>query len=68
MKYIILHNIIVEYKEIEEDSNEDVDGDQPSSATTISKDIKYLDATHIWESNSDRHSISRWKHIWDPTG
>lgn len=41
------YNMIVEHKEIEEDFNEDVDGDQPTFATTISKDITYLDATHI---------------------
>ncbi|XP_068337677.1 uncharacterized protein [Pyrus communis] len=47
MTCIILHNIIVEdeYIEIEEDSDEDVDDNQPTHARSIAKDVEYLALT-----------------------
>ncbi|XP_048435371.1 uncharacterized protein LOC103944459 [Pyrus x bretschneideri] len=47
MTYIILHNMIVEdkYIEIEEDSDEDVDDDQPTHARAIARDVEYLAPT-----------------------
>ncbi|XP_008347755.2 uncharacterized protein [Malus domestica] len=47
MTCIILHNMILEdeYIEIEEDSNEDVDDDQPTHARAIARDVEYLAPT-----------------------
>ncbi|XP_070675687.1 uncharacterized protein [Malus domestica] len=47
MTCIILHNMIVEdeYIEIEEDSDKDVDDDQPTHARAMARDVEYLAAT-----------------------
>ncbi|CAN6711340.1 unnamed protein product [Malus baccata var. baccata] len=47
MTYIILHNMILEdeYIEIEEESNEDVDDDQPIHVRVIARDVEYLAPT-----------------------
>ncbi|XP_028960714.1 uncharacterized protein [Malus domestica] len=47
MTCIILHNVIVEdeYVKIEEDCDEDVDGDQPTYARAMARDVEYLAAT-----------------------
>ncbi|XP_070679948.1 uncharacterized protein [Malus domestica] len=55
MTCIILHNMIVEdeYIEIEEDSDGDVDDDQPTHARSIARDIEYLAPT-TYETRQDR--------------
>ena len=47
MMCIILHNMIMEdeYIEMEEDSNEEVDDDQPTHARAIARDVEYLAPT-----------------------
>ncbi|KAM2219229.1 hypothetical protein ACFX1S_018585 [Malus domestica] len=51
MTCIILHNMIVEdeYVEIEEDSDEDVNDDQPTYARAMKRDVEYL-ATTTYET------------------
>ncbi|XP_068319778.1 uncharacterized protein [Pyrus communis] len=61
MTCIILHNIIVEdeYIKIKEDSDEDVDDDQPTHARAIARDIEYLTET-TYETRQDRISLSEY--------
>ncbi|XP_070681754.1 uncharacterized protein [Malus domestica] len=71
MTCIILHNMIVEdeYIEIEEDSDEDVDDDQPTHARAIARDVEYLAST-TYETRQDRVTLSeymrRLNRIQDP--
>ena len=61
MTCIILHNMIVEdeYIEIEEDSDEDVDDDQPTHARAIARDVEYLAPT-TYETRQDRVTLSEY--------
>ncbi|XP_068313772.1 uncharacterized protein [Pyrus communis] len=61
MTCIILHNMIVEdeYIEIEEDSDEDVDDDQPTHARAIARDVEYLTPT-TYETRQDRVTLSEY--------
>ncbi|XP_070677902.1 uncharacterized protein [Malus domestica] len=61
MTCIILHNMIVEdeYIEIEEDSDEDVDDDQPTHARAIARDLEYLTST-TYETQQDRVTLSEY--------
>ena len=61
MTFIILHNMIVEYEyiEIEEDSNEDVDDDQPTHARAMTRDVEYLAAT-TYVTRQDKVTLSEY--------
>ncbi|KAM2445384.1 hypothetical protein ACFX1W_013351 [Malus domestica] len=61
MTCIILHNMIVEdeYSKIEEDSDEDVDDDQPTHARAIVRDVEYLAPT-TYETQQDRVTLSEY--------
>ncbi|XP_070669061.1 uncharacterized protein [Malus domestica] len=61
MTCIILHNMIVEdeYIEFEEDSNEDVDDDQPTHARAIARDVEYLAPT-TYETRHDRVTLGEY--------
>ncbi|CAN6574891.1 unnamed protein product [Malus baccata var. baccata] len=61
MTCIILHNMIVEdeYIEIEEDSDEDVDDDQPTHARAIARDVEYLAPT-TYETRHDRVTLGEY--------
>ncbi|KAM0984760.1 hypothetical protein ACFX14_012243 [Malus domestica] len=61
MTCIILHNMIVEdeYIEIGEDSDEDVDDDQPTHARAIARDVEYLTPT-TYETRHDRVTLGEY--------
>ncbi|KAM3004743.1 hypothetical protein FF2_034958 [Malus domestica] len=61
MTCIILHNMNVEdeYIKIEEDSDEDVDDDQPTHARAIARDVEYLAPT-TYETRQDRVTLSEY--------
>ncbi|XP_070669159.1 protein ANTAGONIST OF LIKE HETEROCHROMATIN PROTEIN 1-like [Malus domestica] len=61
MTCIILHNMIVEdeYIEFEEDSDEDVDDDQPTHARVIARDVEYLAPT-TYETRHDRVTLGEY--------
>ncbi|XP_050125715.1 uncharacterized protein LOC126602965 [Malus sylvestris] len=61
MTCIILHNMIVEdeYIEFEEDSDEDVDDDQPTHARAIARDVEYLAPT-TYETRHDRVTLGEY--------
>ena len=61
MTCIILHNMIVEieYIEIEEDLDKDVDDDQPIHARAIARDVEYLAPT-TYETRQDKVTLSEY--------
>ncbi|XP_068323215.1 uncharacterized protein [Pyrus communis] len=61
MTCTILHNMIVEdeYIEIEEDSDEDVDDDQPTYVRVIARDVEYLAPT-TYETRQYRVTLSEY--------
>ena len=48
-----------EYVEIEEDSDEDVDDDQPTYARAMARDVEYLVAT-TYETRQDKVTLSEY--------
>ncbi|KAM1553965.1 hypothetical protein COP1_006636 [Malus domestica] len=61
MTCIILHSMIVEdeYIEFEEDSDKDVDDDQPTHTRAIARDVEYLAPT-TYETRHDRVTLGEY--------